>query len=166
MECFFYNWGLEYHTYNDINNTCQPLFDKLSLSPWLAAEHTHTGYIDPNKSPSHQVLKSSQCSHKCVRVGAVWVPVAYINSQTPRAPGSGPAADCFEKVLLFLDVIDADIWQHSYLVAWDVSCFCLITHPEADALTHWVYATILWLSCSPLCSVLWSLMFSRLWVRR
>lgn len=146
-------------------HTSQLLYDRLSLSPRLAAEHAHTGYVNSNKSPSHQVLKRSQCSHKCVGVGAVWVPVAYINPQTPRAPGSGLTAHCFKEILLFLDIIDADIRQHSYLVVWYVCCFCLITHPEADALTHWVHATILWLSCPPLCPVLWSLVFCRLWIR-
>lgn len=74
---FFKNYfiaiGLEYQAYND-QHTSQTLYDRLkrlSLSPRLAAEHTHTGYVDPNKSPSHQVLKRSQCSHKCVGVGAV-----------------------------------------------------------------------------------------------
>lgn len=69
----FFNFiviGLEYQAYND-QHTSQTLYDRLSLSPRLAAEHTHTGYVDPNKSPSHQVLKRSQCSHKCVGVGAV-----------------------------------------------------------------------------------------------
>lgn len=135
----------------------------LSLSPRLSAQHTHTSYIDPYESPRHQVLEWSQRSHERVRIGTIWVPMARIDSQTPRTSGPPAAAGRLKKVLLFLGVVDDYVRQDGDLIAWDVCSFGFVSLPSANALTDGVNSTVLRWSCFPL-SPAPRLMPSGLWV--
>lgn len=111
-------------------------FSSASGSPRFPAEHTHTGCVDPDKSPGSLLALHGQCFDEGVCRGAVRVPMLRIDPSAPAGHRPRVPALGLEKVLLKNVVVNVDLSQHGHLFAFDVGGGGFVPDPHADTVTH------------------------------